>query len=87
MALRHEAIRETFTMPEIKRDGGDGVVLGVIGFLDRYGRITEGNVQSKITEVLVAAKQWKYRHKTSMLAVRAAFSCLFIQETFWHLYF
>lgn len=43
-------------MPEIKRDAGNGVVLGVIGFLDGYGRITQGNVQSEITEVLVAAK-------------------------------
>lgn len=43
-------------MSEIKRDAGDGVVLGVIGFLNGYGRITQENEQSKITEVLVAAK-------------------------------
>lgn len=43
-------------MPQIKRDGGDGVVLGVIGFLDGYGSITQGNLRSEITEVLVAAK-------------------------------
>lgn len=43
-------------MPEIKRDGGNCVVLGVIGFLNGYIRITQRYEQSEITEVLVAAK-------------------------------